>query len=231
MEAQGRPPGHGKLAAHQAFLEEVVAQDGDITLPELSGALKTAPGGVAHAASIHCPADCFAIACRATDETSVKTNMTRLRGRSSRGQRLEMNAPFGAWGTQTFIAGLTHDSLISPWVIKGAMDGEAFAAYIREVLAPNLQPGTVVICDNLATHRNKDAAQALKDIGCWFLYLPPYSPDLNPIEMAFSKLKAHLRRIGARTFDKMFDALAEVCDLFTPQECWNYFCEARYGSS
>ena len=164
------------------------------------------------------------------DETSVKTNLTRLRGRSLRGKRLEMNAPFGAWGTQTFIAGLTHDSLIAPWVIKGAMDGEAFAAYIRGVLAPELQPGTVVICDNLATHRNKEAAQALKDVGCWFLYLPPYSPDLNPIEMAFSKLKAHLRRIGARTFDQRFEALAEVCNLFTPQECWNYFCEAGYGS-
>ena len=164
------------------------------------------------------------------DETSVKTNLTRLRGRSLCGKRLEMTAPFGAWGTQTFIAGLTHDSLIAPWVIKGAMNGEAFAAYIRQVLAPELLPGTVVICDNLATHRNKDAAQALKDVGCWFLYLPPYSPDLNPIEMAFSKLKAHLRRIGARTFDQMFDALAEVCNLFTQQECWNYFCEAGYGS-
>lgn len=121
-------------------------------------------------------------------------------------------------------------------LIKGAMNGRAFAAYIREVLAPELSPGTVVICDNLATHRNKDAAQALKDAGCWFLYLPPYSPDLNPpagqrIEMAFAKLKAHLRRIGARTFDQMFDALSEVCNLFTPQECWNYFCEAIYGSS
>ncbi len=124
------------------------------------------------------------------DETSVKTNLTRLRGRSLRGKRLEMTAPFGAWGTQTFIAGLTprgrfalanrlsamHDSLIAPWVIKGAMEGETFAAYIRQVLAPELLPGTVVICDNLATPRNKDAAQALKDVGCWFLYLPPYSP-------------------------------------------------------
>ena len=158
------------------------------------------------------------------DETSVKTNLTRLRGRSLRGQRLEMHAPFGAWGTQTFIAGLTHDCLIAPWVIKWAMDGKAFAAYIREVLAPELQPGTVVICDNLATHRNKDAAAALKAHGCWFLYLPPYSPDLNPIEMAFSKLKAHLRRIGARTFYQMFEALAEICKLFTPQECWNWTC-------
>lgn len=165
------------------------------------------------------------------DETSVKTNLTRLRGRSMRGERLEMDAPFGAWGTQTFIAGLTHDSLVAPWVIKGAMDGDAFAAYVRDVLAPELTPGTAVICDNLATHYNKAAAQALKDAGCWFLYLPPYSPDLNPIEMAFSKLKAHLRRIGARIFNQMFEALAEICDLFTPQECWNYFCEAGYGST
>ncbi len=99
-----------------------------------------------------------------------------------------------------------------------ARHGSPFAAYIRDVLAPDLQPGTVIICDNLATHRNKDAATGLKTQGCWFLYLPQYSPDLNPIEMAFSKLKAHLRRIGARTFDQMFNALAEICDLFTPQE-------------
>ena len=165
------------------------------------------------------------------DETSVKTNLTRLRGRSLRGKRLQMSTPFGAWGTQTFIAGLTHNSLIAPWVINGAMNGMAFAAYIRDVLAPELEPGTVVICDNLAAHRNKDAAAALKAKRCWFLYLPPYSPDLNPIELAFSKLKAHLRRIGARTFDQMFDALAQTCDLFTPEEWWNYFCEAGYGSN
>ena len=107
------------------------------------------------------------------------------------------------------------------------MTGEAFAAYIRQVFKPELLPGTVMICDNLATHHNKDAAQALKEVGCWILYLPLYSPDLNPIDMAFSKLKAHLRRIGARTFDQMFDAMAEVCDLFTPQECWNYFWGGR----
>ena len=165
------------------------------------------------------------------DETSVKTNLARQYGRSLCGKRLEMDAPFGAWGTQTFIAGLMHDNLIAPWVIKGAMDGEAFEAYVRNVLAPELQPGTVVICDNLATHYNKAAAAALRDVGCWFLYLPPYSPDLNPIEMAFSKLKAHLRRIGARTFDQMFDALTEICELFTPDECWNFFCEAGYASS
>ena len=164
------------------------------------------------------------------DETSVKTNLTRQRGWSPRGDRLVMDAPFGSWGTQTFIAGLTPDAMIAPWVIKGAMDGLAFAAYVEKVLVPELEPGTVVILDNLATHKNAVAAKAMRDAGCWFLFLPPYSPDLNPIEMAFSKLKAHLRRIGARTFTDMFDAIAQVCDLFSPEECWKYFKAAGYVS-
>ncbi|SFU98739.1 Transposase [Aliiroseovarius crassostreae] len=92
------------------------------------------------------------------------------------------------------------------------MDGPAFAAYIREVLVPEIAPGTVVFLDNLAPHRNKEAAQALRDHGCWFLYLPPYSPDLNPIEQAYSKLKAHLRRIGARTFTEVFDTIGSICE-------------------
>jgi len=162
------------------------------------------------------------------DETSVKTNLTRLRGRAQRGDRLEMDAPFGNWGTQTFIAGLTRDTLIAPWVIRGAMDGPAFAAYIRDVLVPELVPGTVIILDNLATHRNAEAAKAIKRAGCWFLYLPPYSPDLNPIEQAFSKLKAHLRKIGARTFTELFKALGDICKMFTPDECWSYFKDAGY---
>ena len=164
------------------------------------------------------------------DETSVKTNLTRQRGWSQRGERLVMDAPFGSWGTQTFIAGLGANALIAPWVIKGSMDGEAFAAYVTQVLLPELEPGTVVILDNLATHKNAAAAKAMREAGCWFLFLPPYSPDLNPIEMAFSKLKAHLRRIGARTFTDMFSALAEICDLFSPDECWNYFKAAGYVS-
>ena len=104
------------------------------------------------------------------------------------------------------------------------------AAYIRDVLVPEIAPGTVVILDNLATHRNKEATQALRDHGCWFLYLPPYSPDLNPIEQAYSKLKAHLRRIGARTFTEVFDAIGSICDLYDPTECWNYFKAAGYVS-
>ena len=165
------------------------------------------------------------------DETSVKTNLTRIRGRSPRGTRLTASAPFGSWGTQTLVAGLGASDLIAPWVIKGAMDGPAFAVYIREVLIPEIEPGTVVILDNLATHKNKEAEAALRAHGCWLLFLPPYSPDLNPVEMAFSKLKAHLRRIGARTFTSLFDALSEICDLYTPDECWNYCREAGYAST
>ena len=116
------------------------------------------------------------------DETTVKTNLTRLRGRSLRGQRLTMDAPFGSWGTQTLNAGLSQDALIAPWVIKDAMNGPAFAAYLHEVLVSEIEPGTVVILDNLATHKNKEAAAALQAHGCRVLFLPPYSPDLNPIE-------------------------------------------------
>jgi transposase len=165
------------------------------------------------------------------DETSVKTNLTRLRGRSLRGTRLTGSAPFGKWGTQTLIAGLTQNGLVAPWVIKGAMDGEAFAAYVQKVLVPELLPGTCVILDNLSTHHNTEARKAMREAGCWFLFLPPYSPDLNPIEQAFSKLKAHLRRIGARSFSQLFTAIGEICEMFSPQECWNYLHAAGYVST
>ena len=165
------------------------------------------------------------------DETSVKTTMTRLRGRAPMGQRLVGAAPFGKWRTQTFIAGLAQDGLIAPWVIEGAMNGAAFATYVETQLAPVLSPGTAVTLDNLSTHRNEQAAAALRRRGCWFLFLPPYSPDLNPIEQAYSKLKAHLRRIGARTFETLINAIGEVCDLFTPEECQNFFRHAGYAST
>lgn len=165
------------------------------------------------------------------DETSVKTNMTRARGRAPRGQRLRASAPAGLWHTQTFIAGLTQDSLIAPWVIKGAMDRDAFDTYVATQLAPAIAPGTVVILDNLCVHKSARAAETLKAKGCWFLFLPPYSPDLNPIEMAFAKLKAHLKRIGARTFDVLLKAIGDICSLFSQQECSNYFRHARYIST
>ncbi len=109
--------------------------------------------------------------------------------------------------------------------------GSAFGAYIRDVLIPKIEPDTVVSLDTLATYRNKEAEALLRAHGCWFLLLPPYSPDLNPIEMAFAKLKARLRRIGARSFTGLFKALSEICELYTPQECWNYIRQAEHAST
>ena len=157
------------------------------------------------------------------DETSVKTNMTPLRGRSLRGKRLVADAPFGKWNTQTFIAGLRCNELVAPWVIDGAIDGQAFDIYVTTQLAPILEPGDVVVWDNLNVHKSPRAADAIRACGAWILFLPRYSPDLNPIEKAFSKLKTLLRKAKARTYDDLWKAVGRVCDLFTPKECWNYF--------
>lgn len=121
------------------------------------------------------------------DETSVTTKMTRLRGRSRKGQRLKAKVPFGHWGTQTFIAALRCDGLTAPWLIDKAMNRAAFDTYVETQLAPTLHRGDIVILDNLAVHKSAKAAQCLSQRGAWFLFLPPYSPDLNPIEMAFSR--------------------------------------------
>lgn len=164
------------------------------------------------------------------DETAVTTKMTRLRGRGPRGQRLAADAPFGRWETQTFIAGLRCDALTAPWVLDGPMTQAAFEVYVETQLAPTLTQGDVVILDNLGLHKSAKAAQSLKARGAWFLFLPQYSPDLNPIEMAFSKLKAHLRKAAARTFDALWAALGDICALFQPEECWNFFKAAGYAS-
>ena len=127
--------------------------------------------------------------------------MTRLRGRAKRGQRLNMHAPFGHWRTQTFVAGLRCYGLTAPWVLDGPMNRRAFETYIETQLAPTLNKGDVVIMDNLSSHKSPRTAEAVRDQGAWHLFLPPYSPDLNPIEMAFSKLKELLRKHNARTID------------------------------
>jgi transposase len=162
------------------------------------------------------------------DETSVKTNMCRLRGRAPRGERLKGQAPFGKWETQTFIAGLRCNQLVAPFLIEGAMDGEAFDVYIETQLAPLLNKGDVVILDNLNVHKSPRAAAALAARGACLLFLPKYSPDLNPIEMAFAKLKAHLRKAAARTIDALWRAVGDICSLFTPEECWNFFKAHSY---
>ena len=159
---------------------------------------------------------------------AVKTNMCRLRGRSLRGTRLKASAPFGKWGTQTFIAGLRCGALTAPWIVEGAMNRAAFDIYVETQLAPTLSPGDVVILDNLSVHHSQRAADILAARGAWFLFLPKYSPDLNPIEMAFSKLKAHLRAAAARNFEELNKAIGDICALFTSTECWNFFKAANY---
>jgi transposase len=142
---------------------------------------------------------------------------------------LKATAPFGHWATQTFIAGLRCDGLTAPWVVDQPMNRQIFDTYVETQLAPTLQPGDVVILDNLASHKSAKAEAILKQRGAWFLFLPPYSPDLNPIEMAFAKLKAHLRRIGARTIDALWKAIGDICALYTEHECSNYLKEAGYA--
>jgi transposase len=139
------------------------------------------------------------------------------------GHRLLADAPFGKWNTQTFIAGLRCDELVAPWVIEGAMNGEAFDTYVTTQLAPALQTGDVVVWDNLNVHKSPRAAKAIARRGAWILFLPRYSPDLNPIEKAFSKLKTLLRKANARTYDDLWKAVGHICRLFNPQECWNFF--------
>ena len=158
------------------------------------------------------------------DETSVKTNMTPLRGRSLRGGRLIADAPFGRWHTQTFVAGLRCDELIAPWIIEGTMDGAAFDTYVRTQLVPTLRPGDVVILDNLNVHKSTRAAAALAERGAWFLFLPKYSPDLNPIEMAFAKL----RKAKARTYETLWRAVGDICGFFKPHKCWNHLKDNGY---
>ena len=154
--------------------------------------------------------------------------MTPLRGRSLRGERLLADAPFGKWHTQTFIAGLRCHGLVAPWIVNGAMNGAVFDTYVCTQLAPTLQPGDVVILDNLNVHKSPRAAKALAERGAWFLFLPKYSPDLNPIEMAFAKLKTLLRKAKARTYDALWQAVGRICALFDPNECWNYFKDKGY---
>jgi len=137
------------------------------------------------------------------------------------GKRLIARAPSDQWQTTTFIAGLRYGELSAPFVIKGAIDGEAFVKYVQEQLAPTLRPDDVVICDNLNVHKNKQAIEAIEARGAWLLYLPRYSPDFNPIEKAFSKAKA-------RTIDALWEEVGNICDLFPPQECLNYFKSCGY---
>ena len=163
------------------------------------------------------------------DETGINTKMARLRGRCPRGRRMVAAIPHGHWKTMTFIAGLRCDGLTAPWVIEGAMDGDAFERYIETQLAPTLQKGDVVVLDNLPAHKRDDARRAVERRGAWLLFLPPYSPDFNPIELAFSKFKAHMKRLKPRAIDELWKAAGKACDLFKPEECMNFFAADGYA--
>lgn len=162
------------------------------------------------------------------DETGLNTKMARLRGRCRRGERLRMAVPHGHWRTTTFVAGLRLGGLDAPMLIDGAMNGDAFLAYVRRVLVPRLRPGDIVVMDNLGCHKSAAVRAAIQASGAELRFLPPYSPDLNPIEFAFSKLKAHLRKIASRTKHALWSAVAAALDTFTPAECANLFTATGY---
>jgi transposase len=162
------------------------------------------------------------------DETSSNTKLTKRSGWSPKGERYRTHAPFGKWHTQTFIAGLRCHGMVAPWIVDAPMNARRFETWIETQLAPELQPGDVVILDNVGFHKSERAAELVRRRGAWLLFLPPYSPDLNPIEMAFSKLKALLRKRAARTFDALSNAIGDICSLFEPSQCRNFFKAAGY---
>lgn len=156
--------------------------------------------------------------------------MARRHGRAPRGQRLRASVPHGHWKTTTFIGGLRLTGMTAPMVLDGPMTGAWFQAYVEQILAPTLAPGDIVVLDNLAAHKNPAARAAVEAVGATLVFLPPYSPDLNPIENAFAKLKAMLRKAAARTIDQLWAAIATIIDTFSPKECANYFTAAGYDA-
>jgi transposase len=163
------------------------------------------------------------------DETGTSTNMARLRGRALRGERLIGKVPHGHWKTTTFVAGLRVGALTAPCVIDGPMNGETFLAYVEQVLAPTLKPGDIVVMDNLAAHKVAGIREAIEATGATLRYLPPYSPDFNPIEQLFAKLKALLRKAAERSVDALWNRIAELLAAFAPAECANYFSNVGYA--
>jgi transposase len=165
------------------------------------------------------------------DETWAKTNMTRTHGRSQRGTRLLGKVPHGRWHTLTFLAALRQDRITAPCVVDGPIDGATFRAYVEQILVPTLKPGDIVIMDNLGSHKGQRVRTAIRAAGARVFFLPPYSPDLNPIEQVFAKLKALLRKAGERTVQATWNRIGKLLAYFQPSECANYFKNAGYAST
>ncbi len=155
--------------------------------------------------------------------------MTRLHGRSPVGTRCHDHVPGGHWKTTTFVGALRHNGLIAPFVLDGPMDGDAFVVYVREILTPTLAAGDLVVMDNLPSHKVEGVRALVEATGATLHYLPPYSPDFNPIEQAFSKLKALLRKAAARSIEALWNAIGCIITTFTDEECTNYFANSGYG--
>jgi transposase len=165
------------------------------------------------------------------DETWAKTNMTRTHGRCPRGKRLIAKRPHGRWRTLTFLAALRCDRIEAPCVIDGPINGESFLAYVEQVLVPTLKPGDIVVFDNLGSHKGKAVRRAIRAAGAKLFFLPPYSPDLNPIEQVFAKLKTLLRKAAERTVEATWRRIGALLNDFTPTECANYLRNAGYASA
>lgn len=163
------------------------------------------------------------------DETWAKTNMARTHGRCQRGRRLIGRVPHGHWKTTTFVAALRHDRIAAPFVVDRPMNGVIFRTYVERVLAPTLKSGDIVIMDNLGSHKGNDVHRLIQARGARLLFLPPYSPDLNPIELAFAKLKALLRKAAERSVDDLWNRIGALLDDFTSEEYRNYFRHAGYA--
>ena len=157
--------------------------------------------------------------------------MAPLRGWAPRGARLNAKVPHGRWQTMTFLAALRHDRIDAPWLLDGPINGERFRIYVEKVLVPSLKPGDIVIMDNLGSHRGKAVRQIIRVAGAKLFFLPKYSPDLNPIEQVFAKLKHLLRKAATRTVPAVTAAIGQLLDEFTPLECSNYFTNAGYNPS
>jgi transposase len=165
------------------------------------------------------------------DETWAKTNMTRLHGRCRCGDRLVAKVPHGCWRTLTFLAALRHDRIEAPCVIDGPINGRSFLAYVEQMLVPTLRPGDVVIMDNLGSHKRQAIRHAIRAVGAKLLFLPAYSPDLNPIEQVFAKLKTLLRKLDARTIETTWRGIGQLLDAFSPDECAAYLRNSGYASA
>jgi putative transposase len=163
------------------------------------------------------------------DETWTKTNMAPLRGWGPRGSRVIAKVPHGHWQTTTFLAALRHDRIEAPWLLEGPIDGESFHLYVEKILVPTLRPGDIVIMDNLGSHKGKAIRRLIRTAGAKLLFLPKYSPDLNPIEQVFAKLKHLLRKATARTAETVCAAVGALLGAFTKQECANYFKNSGYA--